>query len=623
MRIFDRRKMRQINKLRLLPLLLIALLAAGSGVIMSKGKESPEQGRRKLAKYYYYNGTGLINNNKSAEGYEMMRRAYEIDTTFSPAAMEYGMWRLMIGLDSVFKGGPEMLRSMSITRKFTDEYPADERVLTYAMLLNQMDTIEESRRLVMAYDSASPDDSNTPYMALIHFYGSDGQYDKAMSVLDRMEARDGEGPETYIVRLNLLYSQGDTASLISTVKSYAAKHPGEADYVLLEGNIYDVLSMPDSALNTYERAEKLAPTSPNVKMALADAYRTLGDSVAYDNKIYEFLLLDDTPMENKVEVLATYLQTLLDDKANSDRGDYLFSVLSRQYPHEPEVLDLAARYNAAKGNLTEAIERMSYAISQNPTDGDYRLMHMRYLMADQQYDNVMKAYTDAEKHISPDINMKMLYAGAATMKKDYNNALDIYRRLISELDSTYNFTDTISRESLMKFTYDGLGVVSEYYQSAGDVFYAIHDLPSAYLCYENSLAANPENALTLNNYAYFLSENDGDLDKAAKMSKAANDAMPDNPTFLDTYAWILFRKGEYKEARTWMESAIENAEKEAGERVSSDILSHYGDILFMCGEPKKALENWKRALENSDADTDEKLLQTLRKKIEHKTFFYE
>ena len=78
----------------------------------------------------------------------------------------------------------------------------------------------------------------------------------------------------------------------------------------------------------------------------------------------------------------------------------------------------------------------------------------------------------------------------------------------------------------------------------------------AYAAYDSSLVYNPDNIGTLNNYAYFLSVERKDLDKAEEMSYRTVKAEPDNETYLDTYAWILFEKGRYTEARIYIEQTL-------------------------------------------------------------------
>ena len=114
----------------------------------------------------------------------------------------------------------------------------------------------------------------------------------------------------------------------------------------------------------------------------------------------------------------------------------------------------------------------------------------------------------------------------------------------------------------------------------------------AYLCYDSALVYNPSNVLVLNNYAYYLSEEDKELDKAEQMSLRTIKAEPNNATYLDTYAWILYKQQRYEEAYTYIEQAL------AADSVPSDVLyEHAGDICYRMGDTARAVDYWKQALE--------------------------
>ena len=95
------------------------------------------------------------------------------------------------------------------------------------------------------------------------------------------------------------------------------------------------------------------------------------------------------------------------------------------------------------------------------------------------------------------------------------------------------------------------------------------------------------------------------------MSAKTVAANPDNSTYLDTYAWIYFKKKDYAKALLYIRQAIDNSDKP-----NSDVLDHYGDILFMNGEHEQAVEQWEKAYK-LDKDND-----LLRRKVEHKTIFF-
>lgn len=146
----------------------------------------------------------------------------------------------------------------------------------------------------------------------------------------------------------------------------------------------------------------------------------------------------------------------------------------------------------------------------------------------------------------------------------------------------------------------------------GDAYYKENKTDSAFIYYEKSLTYNPDNMLALNNCAYYLACEDRDLDRAEEMSARVIAHDPDSPTSLDTYAWVFFKKHEYKTALDFIEKALELEDEP-----SAELYHHAGDIYFMTGNRDKALENWKEALK---LEPDNDLLQ---RKIKHKAFFYE
>jgi len=144
------------------------------------------------------------------------------------------------------------------------------------------------------------------------------------------------------------------------------------------------------------------------------------------------------------------------------------------------------------------------------------------------------------------------------------------------------------------------------YNLRGDFHHTLGNTPAMYADYDSTLIYDPENISVLNNYAYYLSVEGRDLKRAQRMSAKTLEAEPLNATFLDTYAWILFRMKKYQEALGYMEKALRYLDRD-----NPEIYEHYGDVLFMCGEKEKALENWHKAVQfNSTSPTlDQKIKQ--------------
>ena len=137
------------------------------------------------------------------------------------------------------------------------------------------------------------------------------------------------------------------------------------------------------------------------------------------------------------------------------------------------------------------------------------------------------------------------------------------------------------------------------YSMMGDYYHSLGQKEQMFASYDSTLLYDPGNISVLNNYAYYMALEDRDLDKALQMSAKTLEAEPLSATFLDTYAWILFRMKKYKEALSYMEKALRYLDAD-----NAEIYEHYGDVLYMCGEKEKALENWHRAVQlNSTSET--------------------
>ncbi len=150
----------------------------------------------------------------------------------------------------------------------------------------------------------------------------------------------------------------------------------------------------------------------------------------------------------------------------------------------------------------------------------------------------------------------------------------------------------------------------QFYANLGDAYYRDKQMEKSDSAYERALEINPNDTYVLNNYSYYLSLRNVDLDKAQAMSRKANELDPNNGNSQDTYAWILYASAKYVDAKEWIEKALQNG----GEK-NAVILEHYGDILFKLNEKNKALEYWIKAKEAGKGS------DFLEKKINEKTLF--
>lgn len=245
-----------------------------------------------------------------------------------------------------------------------------------------------------------------------------------------------------------------------------------------------------------------------------------------------------------------------------------------------------------------AAEQLGYVADMNPDDGEV-------------WENVIRLYATADSLGAS------IAAGRQALRYHPDNVG--VRRLLSMVYMQDNRLDSamVELRRLTALTSDDPLELSQTYSTMGDLYQKLECGDSAVVCYEKAIDLDPDNDLALNNYAFYISDlsNAGEskLRNAEEMISRALKLNPGQPTYLDTYAWILFRQAEYKRAKEYIDATM----AAIGDDPPAEVLEHAGDIVFMLGQHEQALEYWREAL-SKEPDND-----LLRRKVKHKTYFYE
>ncbi len=601
------------------------MLISGSIALFAGSRSDEASIRRAKARHYYLSGAKNDAAGKSAEAAELYKKAYEADSTYVEAAFQYGIRRFGMPVGSL-TSSEEREYSKSIVRKFNMRYPGDIFPnLIYSNLMEQSEELEESIAVLEKMRRHNPGNSDI-LGKLSSLYLDVGESDKAMEALDDYARIEGEDNDYFVRKAGMRLALGDTVGALKEADRMIAKSPKNPVGVAFKARLLAYFQMNDSALVNFRRAENLSKPgeSGNIKSQMAEFYLSLGDSVNYDKKTYEALLEEDLDFSMKHDLLAYYLQQLIDDNGDRTRGDKLFGVLLEQYPHEPELLSLAAKYSAAKKEYAKALEDIDYALDLEPTNNGFWNQALMYCMMTDDYDKADEYFKRAKKSLEdPEIATYSLAGLISVMGDRSERALEIYKEALEKYYPGQQIGEPLNIEALREtLTADGVDDLASLYLEIGDAYFKTDDKPRSFASYENSLMLNGGSPLTLNNYAYFLVKDGKDLTeenlrKADEMSQKAITLSPDNPVYLDTRAWVLFRKGEYKEAKETMTHALELMSPDADDLERAEYLEHLGDILFMNHEPEAALETWKEALTLNPEN------EVLKRKVKHKTFFYE
>lgn len=571
---------------------------------------------RRKARYYYSAGVQHQAQGNDPEAYEFFKKSYLADPTYAEGAMAYGNRRLFINTDTL-QTDEELERSLGMMRAFVDSYPDDVyESVNYGYIAGQLGHTDEAVRVLERAYSSHPEMSNI-LLELSDVYARAYDLPNAVASIDRYELQEGLSAPVMTRKLSYLLADSDTVRALAEASRLIDSDPSDVSFRIIKANVFDIISMPDSAYVYFKQAEDIDPESGAAKLALAGYYLERGDSVQYDNKMYEVLLTEDIGLDAKADLVAQYLEHQVKSNYDSSRGDYLFSVLKNQYPHEPRVLDLAARYSAAKGDFPDAIEQITYALDLDASNSVYWGQLMTYQTALGNPGEALKTYEKAKEHIIPDNKLKLYYVSVAQMARQYDKALQVYKEMIHDIDAKLPADTLLTlRDVRQNISMSDLDMLSFLFASMGDVYNLMGDHDSSYRAYDNAIVLDSSNSMAKNNYAYFLSINGGDLDKALQLSsEAISGEDENNPTYIDTYAWISFLKGDLETAEKYQRRAVELMKE--GSYRSSEIYDHLGDILMRLGNVAEAVDAWKEAVKIQEdmEETDEPSYKETLKKI--------
>ena len=435
-----------------------------------------------------------------------------------------------------------------------------------------------------------------PLFNLLDLYGRQEKYDKVISTLNRLEKHMGKNEQLSMEKFRIYLQMKDDKKAFQEIESLVQEYTMDMRYQVILGDVYLQNGKKQEAYDVYQKVLAAEPDNPMAIFSMASYYKQTGQEELYQQQLDTLLLNKKVTPDTKVGVMRQMI--VENEQADKDSTQIiaLFDRIMKQEQDDPQIPMLYAQYLLSKNMEAESVPVLEQVVDLDPTNNAARMMLIGAAVKKEDYKQIIKV-CEPGIEATPDALEFYYYLAVA-----YNQA--------EKPDSVIS----ICKRALEHKTADGKKeIVSEFYSILGDMYHTQKQMKEAYAAYDSALVYNPSNIGALNNYAYYLSVERRDLDKAEEMSYKTVKAEPNNATYLDTYAWILFEKGNYAEARIY----IDNAMKSEGGDKSDVIVEHCGDIYYMTGDVDGALTYWKKALEMGSES------KTLKQKIEKKKYIAE
>ena len=532
--------------------------------------------------YYFLEGIRLEQQERYDEAFEMFNHCLAIDS--APSAL-YKIANYYFFLNQKDRAIDALLRTVE---------EAPDNYWYWQTLASYYQTNHEYEKAINTLETmlqSFPKHTGEQLVALVGLYSHTGQYSKVIDMLSRLETLKGKSETISMEKCRNYLLMGDKEGAFTEMESLVAEYPEDAYFRVIQAEVYMDHGRVHDAESLLRSILAEEPDNGPAKVALAQYYKQTADTVRYH------ALTDSVIMSANVndDVKATIVMQLITEGTDST---YMMNLLERAIALPQQTARLGSICVQYMLSLQQPEERVRpILLRMLEIEPDYvhaRLQLVAYAARRDNIEELIAICSEGIDYNPESIEFYYYKALGLFQLGDHNGALNTFEKAIGQ----------VTKES------DGK-LVSDIYATMGDLYQMQENSEEAYKCYDSALAYNPSNIVVLNNYAYRLSEEGVQLDKAEQMSLRTIKAEPDNATYLDTYAWILFQKGEYTEAFTYIEKALKV------DIEPSDVLyEHAGDICYRAGDTQKALTYWMQALEiqRNTQTVDKRLVKKIKEK---------
>ena len=552
------------------------------GCTSVKKASQRQQGRPQLSyndgqrfKYFYLEAVNQQNLGNYDAAFDLYRHCLDIDPNAAEVYFALSAYYAELDADST---------SLALMQKAVD-LDSDNDIYLERLGITHINANQFSEAAQCYEQLFQRDKSRSDALGvLLQLYNQQRDYDKMIVTLNRMEQVDGSSEQITLSKMRVYAMLGDKDRELEELQQLAEKHPNDLNYRVMMGNWLLQNSRADEALEAYQHVLATEPDNQAAQVSMLDYYRAVGEDSLANVQQERLLVNPKTSLDTKISLMR---QVVAENEQNGGDSTQVIAVFQRildEPQHDSDMLELYAAYMQLKKMPQDSINQVwREALRLTPDNAGVRLQLAQALWADEAYGDVAQLCEEGTEY-NPDEIGFYYFLGLSYLQKDDDDAtLDAMRRGVSQIDEDSN-----------------PDIVSDFYAIMGDVLHRKGLDQEAFAAYDSCLQYKPDNYGCLNNYAYYLSLRNEDLQKAEQMSYRTIKAEPTNATFLDTYAWILFQQERYTEAAIYMEQVLQNDSVP-----SVDVLEHAGDVYAKTEQMDKAVDYWQRAV---DAGGDSKVL---------------
>ena len=439
-----------------------------------------------------------------------------------------------------------------------------------------------------------------------------GKTDRALKLLDRVAERPDAPGELHALHGVALTSVGRTAEALKAYMRAAERPPVIVAVYQAVVRILADDRRTAEALPLLIRARKSFATEPGSLLDIADLYRVIGSADARWQVQAKAAALEVLAQVRSLKPEDPALALRLSDRygqlGQADQAESVLRELQERAPRNSAAVSRLAELYLRSGRIPEASRQLEALRKIDPANpvtyyflGVVALEEKQFERARNHFERAIlinpglePAHTDlavallsllrpeeavnvldrARKEVPPSFRIEYLSGVARSQLKRFDQALEAYSAA-EKLGSTNQPPLTDHR------FYFQVGALLE---QKGDETKSIEYL-------EKALELKPDYDDALNHLGYMWAEKGKNLPKARAMIEQALKAEPENPAYMDSMGWVLFKLGKHSEALDWLLKARQRMTEP-----DATVLDHVGDAAAACARWDLAREAWAASL---------------------------
>lgn len=540
--------------------------------------------RRRAFDYCYLQALSLKEQGEHDAAYEMFEHCHSLNPSSPAVLFELSVYYIYLG-----KKG-EALEMMKRAVSMEPKNFWYRQILATAYENNG-----DRDNAIAIYEGMAKDfpANSEIHLILSGHYAEQEQYEKAIAALNDYERKEGKSEQISMQKFEISMMMHDSVKAIAEVAKLTADNPDDLKYKVLLGDAYQYNGNMPRAYQIYKEVLSQEPTNIDAQLAMVNYHRMQGNDTLYKASLDTLLMNRKMSPTTRSEILVKVISEMEQNGGDSIYITNLCERLITLPENQLPTLTVYAQYLGIKRAPENQVTPLLQKILQiEPENRMAQLQLLSYAIARADYDDII-ARADTAILYNPEMLRLYYFRGIAGYKKEKpEEAVKIFRQGLQKRSE-----DTDAK------------LISEIFTLIGDTEHEIGNMQATYEAYDSALIYDPGNIVVLNNYAYFLSLEESNLQRAEEMSFRTIKEEPENPIYIDTYMWILFKQKRYEEAAAYAEKLIST-----NEDMSAVEYAHCGDIFAMCGDLERALDCWLEAEKKGDES------KILKRKIKKKKY---